>query len=160
MSLASNGRPVHVPDPVKADPAPESSREAKRRAAAMLDVLAGLRTPAQAATLINVSLPRYYQLETRAVAALAQACEPQPHGRRRGPAQELAALAKENERLRHELGRQQSLVRLAQRSVGLNPPTAPPKGRRRRKTARALVAAARLREAADAADGCQVINME
>jgi hypothetical protein len=68
----------------------------------------------------------------------------------------LAALTKENERLRRDLGRQQSLVRLAQRSVGLSPPPPPVKGRRRRKTARALVAAGRLREAADMADGGRV----
>jgi transposase InsO family protein len=90
--------------------------------------LAGLRTPAQAAALVNVSLPRYYQLETRAVAGLVRACEPQPKGRRRGPLNELAALTKENERLRRDLGRQQSLVRLAQRSVGLSPPPPAVKG--------------------------------
>jgi hypothetical protein len=156
MIASSPERPAHVPDPAKAQPLPESSREAKRLAAAILEVLAGLRTPAQAASLVNVSLPRYYQLETRAVAGLVQACEPQPKGRRRGPMSELAALTKENERLRRDLGRQQSLVRLAQRSVGLSPPPPPVKGRRRRKTARALVAAGRLREAADMADGGQV----
>jgi hypothetical protein len=156
MIASSTERPAHVPDPDKAQPLPESSREAKRLAAAILEVLAGLRTPAQAASLVNVSLPRYYQLETRAVARLVQACEPQPKGRRRGPLNELAALNKENERLRRDLGRQQSLVRLAQRSVGLSPPPPPVKGRRRRKTARALVAAGRLREAADMADGGQV----
>jgi hypothetical protein len=158
MRVSSNGRPVHVPDPAKADPLPESSREAKRLAAAILEVLAGLRTPSQAAPLVNVSLPRYYQLETRAVAALVQACEPQPKGRRRGPLNELVALQKENERLRRDLGRQQSLVRLAQRSVGLTPPAPPAKGRRKRKTVRALVTAGRLREAADIADGSQVVT--
>jgi len=150
MTATPNGRPA--PGPVATDPRPDASREAKRLAAAILEVLAGLRTPAQAAALVRVSLPRYYQLETRAVAALVQACAPQPHGRRRGPARELAALAKENERLQRELGRQQSLVRLAQRSVGLSPPAPVPKGQRRRKTARALVAAGRLRDEADRAD--------
>jgi hypothetical protein len=156
MNVSANGRPTHVPDPAKADPLPESSREAKRLAATILEVLAGLRTPSQAAPLVNVSLPRYYQLETRAVAALVQACEPQPKGRRRGPLHEVAALKKEIDRLRRDLGRQQSLVRLAQRSVGLTPPP-PVKGRRKRKTARALVTAGRLREAADMADGSQVV---
>ena len=134
------------------------SRDAKRRAAAILEVLAGLRTPAQAAPLVNVTLPRYYQLGTRAVEALVLACEPCGKGRRRGPGSDLKALTKENERLRHELGRQQSLVRLAQRSMGLSPPTQPAKGKRRRKTARALVTANRLREAADNADQSQVIG--
>jgi hypothetical protein len=156
MTASPNGRPIRGPGPAQAEPPPDTSRDAKRLAAAVLEVLAGLRTPAQAASLVNVSLPRYYQLETRAVAGLVRACEPRPKGRRRGPLNELAALTKENERLRRDLGRQQSLVRLAQRSVGLSPPPPAVKGRRRRKTARALVAAGRLREAADVADGGQV----
>ena len=36
----------------------ESSREAKRLAAAILEVLAGERTPAQAAQALAISLPR------------------------------------------------------------------------------------------------------
>jgi hypothetical protein len=156
MTASSIERPAHVPDSEKARPLPESSREAKRLAAAVLEVLAGLQTPAQAASLVNVSIPRYYQLEARAVAGLVQACEPRPKGRRRGLPTEVAALRQENERLRRDLGRQQSLVRLAQRSIGLSAPPPPVKGRRRRKTARALVAAGRLREAADRADGGQV----
>jgi hypothetical protein len=143
--------------PKMPDPAPGAGRDAKRLAAVILEVLAGLRTPAQAAPLVNVSVPRYYQLEARAMAALVAACEPPPPGRRRGPASELAAARKENDRLRRELGRQQSLVRLAQRSIGLTPPPGPDKkGKTRRRTARALVAARRLRETADAADGDQV----
>ena len=49
-----------------------------------------------------------------------QPSERQPKGRRREP-NAAAALAKENERLKRDLGRQQTLVRLAQRSVGLSP---------------------------------------
>src|SRR5438270_790739 len=45
----------------------QSSREAQRAAALILEVLAGGRTPTQAAEALSVSLPRYYQLETRAV---------------------------------------------------------------------------------------------
>jgi hypothetical protein len=119
-------------------------------AAAILEVLAGLRTPAQAAEATGVSLPRYYQLEARALAGLVRACERHPKGRRRGPPDAAAALAKENERLKRDLSRQQTLVRLAQRSVGLSPPAAPAKAKRKRKpTTRALVAAERLRADAD-----------
>jgi hypothetical protein len=133
--------------PAPAPPRPEVSRDAKRLAAAVLEVLAGVRTPAQAAEAVGVSLPRYYQLEALALVGLVRGCERQPKGRRREPADAAAALAKENERLKRDLGRQQTLVRLAQRSVGLAPPTPQPaKGRRKRKpTQRALVAAARLR---------------
>jgi hypothetical protein len=129
------------------DPAPAAGRDAKRLAAVILEVLAGLRTPAQAAQASNISVPRYYQLELRAMAALVTACEPLPKGRRRGPLQEVAALQKDNERLRREVSRQQALVRMAQRSIGLAAP-APLKSQQRRRTARALVAAQRLREAA------------
>lgn len=140
------------------DPAPAAGRDAKRLAAVILEVLAGLRTPAQAAVASNVSVPRYYQLEMRAMAALVAACEPQPKGRRRGPLHEVVALQKDNERLRREVGRQQALVRLAQRSIGLTPPPGPTKGKvRRQRTARALVAARRLRESADQADGTHVV---
>jgi hypothetical protein len=121
-------------------------------AAAILEVLAGLRTPAQAAEAAGVSVPRYYQLEARAVAGLVRACERQPKGRRR-EATAAVTLAKENERLKRELGRQQTLVRLAQRSVGLSPPAPSAKARRKRKpTTRALVTVERLRAEADRVD--------
>jgi hypothetical protein len=71
-------------------------------------------------------------------------------GRVRSEASVSAKLRKENERLQRELSRQQTLVRLTQRSMGL-PAAAPAakmvgKKRRRRPVARALAAAARLRE--------------
>jgi hypothetical protein len=153
MTASPNGRPIRGPGPAKAEPPPETGRDAKRLAAAILEVLAGLRTPAQAAQATGVSLPRYYQLEARALAGLVRACERPPKGRRRGPANEAAALAKENERLKRDLGRQQTLVRLAQRSAGLSPPVPLKAKRKRQPTTRALVAAARLRQAADRVDG-------
>jgi hypothetical protein len=120
-------------------------RESKRLAAVILEVLAGARTPTQAAQAVAVSLPRYYLLETRAIAGLMNACIPRGKGRQRGPQHEAAALKKENDRLRQELSRQQSLVRLTQRTIGLSPPTVNSKGKRKRKpTARALVVAERL----------------
>jgi hypothetical protein len=144
--------------PKMPDPAPAAGRDAKRLAAVILEVLAGLRTPAQAAVASNVSVPRYYQLEARAMVALVAACEPQPKGRRRGPLQEVVALQKDNERLKREVGRQQALVRLAQRSIGITaPPPVPTSKARRQRTARALVAARRLRESADQADGTHVV---
>jgi hypothetical protein len=134
---------------------PQTSKEAKRLATVILEVLAGLRTPGQAAEALQTSLPRYYQLETRAVQGLAAACEPRPQGRRPEPTAALTALQQENARLQREASRQQALVRLAQRAVGVAAPAAPsPKAsgkRKRRAKARALTAAARLRrEAADA----------
>jgi hypothetical protein len=127
-----------------------ASREAQRLAAAILEVLGGARTPAQAAQALGVSLPRYFQVESRAMHALVAACEARPRGR--GPSAERAqaALAQQVQRLERELHRQQALVRLAQRSVGLAPAkvephkTAAGKRKRRRPVARALRAAEQL----------------
>ena len=147
----------------------DAGHEAQRLAAVILDVLAGVRTPSQAAEALGVSLPRYFQLETRAMQALVTGCEARPRGPGRSADQELAALQRQHERLQRELGRQQTLVRLAQRNIGLAPPKPAAdkpggkdkgKKRRRRPVVRALRAAevlqqrsqeARSQEAASAA---------
>lgn len=129
----------------------EASKEAKHLAAVLLDVLAGVRTPPQAATALAVSLPRYYQLEERGLNGLLVACETRPKGRQATIETELHTLMKENERLKRELARLQSLVRLTQRAVGVSPPPAvKPTGKRRprRATVRALKRAERLRDQA------------
>ena len=129
-----------------------ASREAKRLAAVLLDVLAGARTPPQATETLGVSLPRYYQLEDRALAGFVLACETRPRGRQATAATDVQRLTKENERLKRELGRYQSLVRLTQRTVGVPPPPTPVKvtGKRRKRkpTVRAMRRADRLREEA------------
>src|SRR5215470_13219260 len=100
----------------------DTSREAKRLAAVVLDVLAGSRTPPQAAQTLGVSLPRYYQLEARALGGLVAACESQPRGRRPEIESELATARKELDRTKRELARSQALVRLTQRTIGVAPP--------------------------------------
>ena len=105
----------------------EHSREVQRLAAAILEVLAGARTPAQAASALNVSLPRYYQVEARALRGLVAACAPRPRGPGHSAEREVEKLRRQQERLERELTRQQTLVRLAQRSIGLAPPPAPAK---------------------------------
>ena len=112
---------------------PETSKDAKRTAIAILDVLAGSRTPQQAADALSVSLPRYYQLESRALAGLLSACESQPRGRRPDVEAELAGARKEADRLRRELTRYQSLVRLTQRTAGVPAPSPAKVGKRKRK---------------------------
>jgi hypothetical protein len=146
-----------------ARPAQPASREAQRCAAAILEVLAGVRTPPDAAAALSVSLPRYYLWEQRALAGLVSACEPRPVGKGQSPQRRIASLEKEIVRLRQDCARQQALVRAAQRTIGLGPP--PPKPvskagsktpatsaakskRKRRPVARALKAAAGLRAAA------------
>jgi hypothetical protein len=129
----------------------KASPEARKLAAAILEVLGGVRTTTGAAEVLACSLPRYYQLEARAVEGLLAACEPARRGRGRSPRQEEDALRKKCARLEREVGRQQALVRAAHRAVGL-PPTpvaAKPKAgkkRPRQPKARALVAAAILNE--------------
>jgi hypothetical protein len=132
-----------------------ASSHARRVAAAILEVLAGMRTPAEAATVLELCLPRYYQLEAQALRGLLAACEPRGPGRAVSVETEQARLAQENQRLQRELLRQQALTRAAQRTVGLAPPPATPAvkpgNRRRRRVARALSVATRLR--ADAPTG-------
>jgi hypothetical protein len=131
----------------------QRSRDAKQRAAAILEVLAGGRTPRQAAQALGLSLGRYYLLEDKALAAVVAACEPQPRGPSPDGARRVASLQRECERWQRECARQQALVRAAQRSIGLAAPPPPAakdkdkgKKRRRRPVVRALAAAQRLRE--------------
>lgn len=144
-----------------------ASPEARRQAAAILEVLAGLRRPSEAAQVLGTSLPRYYQLEQRALAGLVSACEPAPRGPRQDVARQVARLEREKQRLQRECDRQQALVRVTQRSLGLLPPPAKPAGkespatpegtgskrrRHRRPMVRALKAARSLAREATAAD--------
>jgi hypothetical protein len=132
---------------------PQASREAKRVAAAVLEVLAGCISPAAAATALGTSVPRYYLLEQRALEGFVAASEPRAGGRGPSTQREVDTLRKQIDRLERECTRYQSLLRAAQRTIGLVPP-APPSTkassssktkRKRRPTARALVAAQALR---------------
>jgi hypothetical protein len=128
-------------------PCPEASRQARKLAAAILEVLAGARAPGEAARVLGVSLARYYQLEVRAVAGLVAACEDRRRkGRGRLAGGELAALRRECEQLRRDCARQQALVRAARRTVGLTAPTpaAPPAGGRQRRPRRPTVRALKM----------------
>lgn len=125
------------------------SPEARRLAAVILEVLAGQRTPADAGAQVGVSLPRYYQLECRALEGLLAACEPRSRGPGRSPEREIAKLRAEVERLERQSARTQALLRLSQRAIGVSAPAAKKKdrskGKRVRKpVARALKAAAKL----------------
>jgi hypothetical protein len=133
-----------------ADLGKDRGAEAKRMAAAILEVLAGARTPTEAATALSLSVPRYYQLEAQALRGLLEACEPKPRGRVRSVETEVKTLSKENQRLQRELTRHQALARAAQRAVGLSPPapvvTKAGKKPRKRRVARALSVAERLKQ--------------
>jgi hypothetical protein len=129
--------------------------ELRCQAAAILEVLAGVRTPTDAATGLKLSLPAYYKLEARAVRGLILACRPPGRGPQPAPDVEASRLRRQCQRLQQELQRYQALARSAQRAAGLPAPPAPSakdaRGRRKRKpTVRALRALAALREAPEA----------
>ena len=160
------GRPVEPKEPI--------SREAQRFAAAILEVLAGVRTPTDAAAVLGVSVPRYYLWEQRALEGLVAACEPRPVGRAAGWRHQLAVLEKEVARLKQDCARQQALVRASQRTIGLAAQPSPAiksaaksaskaaakagngaaarAKRKRRPVARALIAAATLQALPDQAE--------
>lgn len=136
------------------------SPEGKRRAAVVLEVLAGVRSPQQAAEVLGLSLPGFYQLEDRATLQLQLGCEARPRGRQANGESKAAALAKEVERLKQEVGRYQALLRLTQRTVGVPPAAAPAKAagarRKRKPVVRAMRRAERLRAEAEQPAGKDV----
>lgn len=123
--------------------------EARKRSAVVLEVLAGIRTPLQAAQALGTALPGYYQLELRALRGLTQACEPRPRGRQKSDAHELEDLRRQCQRLTADVQRYQALARATQRSVGVSPPPVTRKtGRRQHKPmVRALRAIAAIQQA-------------
>ena len=130
----------------------------------------GMRSPAEAAAALKISLVRYYLLETRALEGMVAACEPKPLGKQPSAETRIASLEKELQQARRECARQQALVRVAQRSVGLSAtpaqktnasPTRDKKGRRKRRpTVRALKAANTLRKRIAAAEAPAVQQEE
>jgi hypothetical protein len=115
-----------APSAAKSRKAPSKSRglqggtnEANRLAVVILEVLAGGRTPAEAAQVLGVATPRYYQLESRALQGLVAALEPRPQGKQPSPERRIAKLEKALDEARREGIRLQALVRAAQRSLGI-----------------------------------------
>lgn len=123
---------------------PGGSVAARRMAAAILENWAGVRTPLQAASALGVSLPRYYQLEQRAVGAIVAACEPRPRGPGPNHERQIRSLERQLVTSRRDCARLQALLRTSQRTIGLpspEPPASAPDGKKRRPrrpTARAL----------------------
>jgi hypothetical protein len=138
------------------------SRDARRIAAAVLEVMAGIRTPTDAANALAISMPRYYIMEKRALEGLISACEPRPKGPGHRPDKEVERLRLEVARLQQDSARSQALAPAAQRTIGLAPPVKPVprkadaagnKHRRRRPVVRALKVIDRLK--VDGGDGPQ-----
>jgi len=122
QSLGSRKRP-----PPYSDLGREAPTSAQRRAAAILEVLAGEQTAAQAARALGISSMHYSLLERRALQGLVAACVPRPKGPAAvRPEQELVRLRRELERSQRQCQRQTALVRATQRALGF-PAMAPSK---------------------------------
>jgi hypothetical protein len=130
------------------------SPEAKRAAAIVLEVLAGERRPAEAASVLGVSIMRYYVIESRALQGLLHACEPRPRGKQPDPERAVARMQHRVDTLQRDMARYQALARACNRTIGIAPvkKTAgrKKKGSRKRRTptVRALKAAKGFRSAA------------
>lgn len=117
----------------------QSSEQARRHAAIVLECLAGVTGPQDASRAMGVALARYYQLEARALASLVGALEPRPRGRRESDAGLQRKAELERLRLERELHRYQALYRTAQKSLGIGPrpePVSEEKGKRKRRLRR------------------------
>jgi hypothetical protein len=135
--------------------------EAQRLAATILEVLAGVYAPTQAAEALAISLPRYYQLEARALEGLVAALAPRPKGKQPSLENRVKVLEKELAAAHRQCARQEALVRVTQRTLGLSI-AAPAKSatsardangrKKRRPTVRALKAARVLEARAQAPD--------
>lgn len=138
---------------------PSGSPEARRRASAVLEVLAGALSPSEAAEVLGCSSTRYYGIEAKALDGMVSACEPRPAGRIRTPERELEALRKSYAKLERECARYKALCRVAQRTAGLSAAKvkqakARPGKRKRKPTVRALKLSKQLQDgAAPAATG-------
>jgi len=99
--------------------------ESRKQAAVVLEVLAGVRTADQACSALGISLPTYYNLETRALRGLIWSCTPEPPGRTLLLARKLRLAELKSAELEKQVQRYRALLRTAQRSIGLVPPESP-----------------------------------
>lgn len=152
--------PASKPVAKSSSPPAATPSEAQRLAATILEVLAGVRSPPDAAQILSVTLPRYYQLEARALEGLVGALGPRPKGKQPSLENKVKLLEKQLESANRQCARQAALVRVTQRTLGLAV-AAPSKsssaerertGRKKRKpVVRALKAARALQAQAAAA---------
>ncbi|MHC4850060.1 MAG: hypothetical protein ACYTEG_16645 [Planctomycetota bacterium] len=97
----------------------KAGRHARKVVAAILEALSGEIGTSEAAALLGISLSRYYQLETRALQGMLTAMEPRKRGKQKTPQGEIRALKAQKREVEQELRRHQSLLRAANRSLGL-----------------------------------------
>jgi len=97
----------------------KSSKAARKQVAIILEALSGEIGTTEASEQMGVSLSRYYQLEGRALQGMLAAMEPKKRGIQMTPARQILALEAEKKLLEKDLRRHQSLLRAANRSLGL-----------------------------------------
>jgi hypothetical protein len=97
----------------------KAGSHARKVVAAILEALSGEIGTSEAAALLGISLSRYYQLETRALQGMLTAMEPRKRGKQKTPQGEIRALKAQKREVEQELRRHQSLLRAANRSLGL-----------------------------------------
>ena len=73
----------------------EGDETAKKTAAMILEVLAGLRSTTEAAQALEISSMRYYVLERRAMEGMVQALQPRPKGKQKRPENTLEGLRRD-----------------------------------------------------------------
>jgi hypothetical protein len=95
------------------------SARARAVTVVVLEALSGEVGTTEAAERLGVSLSRYYQLEAKALGGMLKAVEPRTKGPQMTPQREIQALQAEKRGLEKELRRHQTLLRAANRSVGL-----------------------------------------
>jgi hypothetical protein len=105
----------------------ESDEAAKKRVWTLLQVLSGQMGVGEAAKAAQISLPRYYQLEKKALAAMLLALS--PTAGRGQPMERLEKLQRRSEDLEQENARQRQLLRMAKRLWGPLAETEARKGR-------------------------------
>jgi len=111
-------------------------RDARKLGALILQVLAGELRPTEAAEVLGVGLPRYYQLEKQALEGFLAGCEPKEKGRQCKTAEkQLEETVREKRRLERDLLRAQALLRASHKAAGLAaiPEKTTAGGRKRRK---------------------------
>jgi hypothetical protein len=134
----------------------KAGSHARKAVAAILEALSGEIGTTEAAALLGISLSRYYQLETRALQGMLTALEPRKRGKQKTPQGEIRALKAQKREVEQELRRHQSLLRAANRSLGLaarGRTKASSKGRARKRGVRGKTVLQTLREAVDQARG-------
>lgn len=105
----------------------ESDEAAKKRVWTLLQVLSGQMGVSEAAKSAQISLPRYYQLERKAIEAMLLAMS--PTAGRGQPLERLERLQERSQALEQENARQRQLLRMAKRLWGPMAEAEPRKGR-------------------------------